>query len=67
MSSPGGGANGEQFDRIVVTRADGSDQRIVANARLHGEGSEMSSERWMPDGKHISYVDNGSLWSVPAE
>jgi len=54
------------FDMTVtVSNTDGTGMRVLVSEPIGGQGVGPSNVRWMPDGKHISYVDNGALWSVP--
>ena len=52
---------------LKVGNLDGSRMRVLVTEPMEGQYAGPISIRWMPDGKHVSYVDMGGLWSVPVD
>ena len=53
----------EYKDAIWISRRDGSEMREVGRY----DGKTVSSIRWMPDGKHLSFLQNGDPYTVPVD
>jgi len=54
---------------VWVSRLDGTEMHEIGFQQTHSTGKDTNVTtdlRWMPDGKHLSFLMNNSLYSVPA-
>ncbi|MCW3052332.1 MAG: hypothetical protein JWN14_1502 [Chthonomonadales bacterium] len=54
---------------VWVSRLDGTEMQEIGFQQTHASGKDTNVAtdlRWMPDGKHLSFLMNNSLYSVPA-
>jgi hypothetical protein len=54
---------------VWVSRLDGTEMHEIGFEQTHATGKDTNVAtdlRWMPDGKHLSFLMNDALYSVPA-
>lgn len=56
--------------KLYTSRLDGSDVQEIGYMEIKGKPSATNLPRllrWLPDGKRLSFVYQGALWTVPAD
>jgi hypothetical protein len=55
---------------LWTSRLDGSDMREIGQQdapRVDGWNTSLYDLSWTPDGKRLSFVCDGALWTLPAD
>ncbi|MCW3054931.1 MAG: hypothetical protein JWN14_4101 [Chthonomonadales bacterium] len=67
---PGKITTSRLFTELRITNLDGTSGRTIGTIEPQKSSRSIFDERpfgmhWLPDGQHISFIFNGSLWVVP--